>query len=167
MGLFNKEKKREAEQAVLQKMMKSELVDVLVSLVVENPDYEWMRKGKHGDSGRRNVTIEPCGLVIEIPGSHQRTPKNCFVINFEELGYERLDRQSGQGLSESKMCFLYASALNERLAAELKECKFGSVYNDRDQNKLGDDLVFALLLDLGARAKFSYYVPVPAKSTLF
>ena len=169
MGLFNREKKREAEQAVLQKMMKSALLDRLVPLIVNAPDFEWMRCGKNGDSGCRDVTVVPTGLIIEIPGAYKRQIEDqYFAINFEKLGYEGL---SGQGLSDSKMCFLYASALRERLAAELKNCNFYSVCNDRDLDQLDGESTFFyamdLLLDRGARAKFSYQVPVPTKNTLF
>lgn len=174
MGLFKKANP-ELEQTVLQNMMDSELLNMLVNTITSNPDATWMTAGQCGDSGWRKVIVKPTGFIIEIPGAYQRGDESsCAAINFESAGYTRLDAYCDQKgkpiISRSRMCYLYATAIQRKLVQVLGNCQFGEVKNNRDMNQLSDNnLFFAidLMMDVGASAEFMYRVPVPTASSLF
>lgn len=179
MGLFNKTKNNisAAEQAIVQKMANSELLDWLIDIIESKPEANWMKAGQYGDRGWRKVTVKPNGFIIEVPGAYQkRDESNFIVINFELSGFTQIVAHRNQygktDISRSRMCYLYATAIQMRLRAVIEGCEFGVINNDRDLNELDtDNMLFALgdllIADRGAKAEFSYRVPVPTASSLF
>ncbi len=171
MGLFDVFKGAKmdtAEQNVLQKMVQSELLDWVADAIVSNPEARWMSIGDRGDRGWRKVWVIPSGFCIEVPGAYEKKDEaNYVAINFERAGYAQLD--SAGGISRSRMCYLYATALQRRMSAVMPNCKFGTVSNNRDWNQVGEGVIgtIDMLMDAGARAEFTYDVPVPAVSKLF
>ena len=177
MGLFNKAKNPDVEQAIIQKMANSELLDWLIDALEHKPEGAWMKVGQYGDSGWRKVIVKPSGFIIEVPGAYQRRDENNYVaINFESAGYTQITAHNNQygktDISRSRMCYLYAVAIQTRLRAVIGNCEFGKINNDRDLNELdSDNMLFALgdllIADRGCKAEFIYRVPVPTASSLF
>lgn len=175
MGLFNKAKKPEVEEEIIRKIALSPLLDWLIDALENNPDGAWMKAGQYGDKGRRTVIVKPSGFIIEVPGAYQRRDENNYVaVNFESAGYTQItahDDQYGKThISRSRMCYLYAAAIQMRLQAVIDNGEFGKIYNDRDFSELDSDNVLFmldLLADKGCKAEFDYYVPVPTASSLF
>ncbi len=170
MGLFNKSKMNTEEQEVLQNMMHSELIDNLIYALENEPKYQWAIAGQHGGVHRRNVFVESGWFNIEVPGAYDKGDENhCIAINFKKSGYDRLD--SRKGISCSRMCYLYATALQMRMKEILPNCEFSTVRNNRNSNQLSDESFFraveVLVFDQGARAEFTYTVPMPISRKLF
>lgn len=175
INIDKKAKNSDVEQEIIQKMAYSELLDWLIDALENKQESEWMKVGQYGDSGWRKVIVKPSGFIIEVPGAYQHRDENNFVaINFESAGYTQITAHSNKdgktNISRSRMCYLYAAAIQMRLQAAMCNCEFGKINNDRDLNELDDDnVLFALdlLADRGCKAEFSYRVPVPTASSLF
>lgn len=175
MGLFNKGEIKDVEQEVLQKIMHSEFLDILIDLLVNKPEAEWMRIGIYGDHGLRRVIVEPHGLIIEKYGAYQNHDKNNYIhINFVKSGYSQIEAHTNSrgktDISRPRMCYLYATAIQKRMETALANCTFRKVKSGRDTDKLSDNgvlIAFELLMDVGVKAEFEYCVPVPKSSNLF
>lgn len=177
VNIDNKAKKSAVEQAIIQKMAYSALLDRLIYALENTPEAEWIKVGQYGDNGWRKVIVKPSGVIIEVPGAYQRRDENKFVaVNFEAGGYtqitEHRDQNGKTDVSRSRMCYLYAAAIQMRLQTVLSNCEFSKINNDRDLNELDDDnMLFTigsvLIADRGCKAEFSYRVPVPTASSLF
>ena len=175
MGLFNKGKTKDVEQEVLQRIMHSEFLDILIDLLVSKPEAEWMRTGSFGDSGRRRVIVEPYGFIIEKYGAHERKDTANYIhINFVKSGYSQIeahtDERDKTDISRPRMCYLYATAIQKRMEVAIPNCGFSKVSSGRDMDKLSDDgvlMAFDLLMGVGVKAEFEYYVPVPKSNSLF
>lgn len=175
MGLFNKGELKDVEQAVLQKIMHSEFLDILIDLLVTKPEAKLMRTGTYGDGGLRRVIVEPYGLIIEKYGAYQRHDANNYIhINFVKSGYSQIEAHTNArgktDISRQRMCYLYATAIQKRMEMALPNCTFENVTSGRDMDKLGDDgviLALGLVMGVGVKAEFEYYVPVPKSSSLF
>lgn len=179
MGLFNitKNKISATEQAIVQKMANSELLDCLIDRLEDKPEANWMKAGQYGDSGWRKVTVKPGGFIIEVPGAYQKRDEDNFIaISFELSGYTQIVAHRNQygktDISRSRMCYLYATAIQMRLQAVIENCELSAINNDRDINELStDNMLFTLgdilIADKGVKAEFSYRVPVPTASSLF
>lgn len=171
MALFNKSKLNPKEENVLKKMLHSDLVNWLVDDILYNPNNEWARTGSPGEFwGYRRVTVYPHWYLVEIPNAYKQGDENhCIAINFQKSGYSPLYSQDG--ISEARMCYLYATAIQMRLKAEMPDYKFEPVKNERDLDRLGADgdamLLLGLMLGQGIMASFIYYVPIPKTSSLF
>lgn len=175
MRLFTKQDSEALEQEVLQKMRTSKLLDDLLYTIGSNPEFHWVMSGKHRDSGWRNVIVEPSWIIIEKPGAYEKCDKSsCIAINFEDSGFKSLDEHRNEkgkvDIPLSRMCYLYAVALQNRLQAAFKDCEFRPVSIDRNVSALSNDNILfciGLLTDTGKYAKFSYRVPVEEGSNLF
>lgn len=170
MGLFDGASKKDTEQQVLQRMMESSLVEYITDQIRNNPNAKWMLKGKHRDKGWRRVTVLPGGFIIEVPGAYAKRDKDNFVAyNFEDLGFapitEHRNSRGKADISLSRMCYLYALALQEKMKPVMPNCKFQKVSNNRDMSKVStENLLFALgdmlILNAGVRAEFYYQAPI-------
>lgn len=176
MGLFSKKEITPSEQTVLQAMQNSPLIDYVIDKVRTMPEAQWIRFGRHGDCGWRNVIVYPSGFIIEVPGAYRERDEDSYVsFNFVDCGYEALDAHYNQqrkvDISRSRMCYLYATAIQNRLRTVMENCEFGTVSIDRNTDSFADDnFLFLLelsLTDHGKHAKFSYRVPVASGSKLF
>lgn len=175
MGLFNEIRSKE-EQEVFQKMMNSELLDHLIYYITQQPEAEWARVGGHGDFGTRNVIVEPGRIIVEKSGAYEQRDTNNFIeIGFFAEGYNEIEPHYTifgiPDISLPRMCYLFATVLQKKLENVMKDCEFYPVHKDRDYDRLdsGNDILNAvgLLLGVGARAVFSYRVPVPKVKNLF
>lgn len=180
MGLFDKRKTKSIEQEVLQNMQNSALLNNLIADLINrfnSPEARWMISGEHGQTTRRTVTVKPGGFIIEIPDAYDARDKSSYIaINFSESGYVPLtahyNKHGGIDISLSRMCYLYATALQNRLKAVMEDCEFCSISNMRDLSTIDtsgylSSLADLLLSDNGKQAYFDYYVPVPTYSSLF
>ena len=177
MGLFAKKKNEAIEAEVLQKIQDSDLLNVLVYMVLHEPEFDWMKNGKPGKSSRRRVEVRPSGVIIEKPGAYEKRDwDNCFTFNFNDNGYSEIDAHMNErgkvDIGLHRMCYLYATAIQNRLRSALTDCVFdGKVSTDRNINELpGDGLLFFVglaLTDTGKYASFFYEVPVPKAKALF
>lgn len=180
MGLFSKQNIGAIEQDVLEKMQNSELLDVLIDDLISrfiSSEARWMVSGEHGQTIVRTVTVRPSGFIIEIPGAYDARNKSSYIaINFAESGYVPLtahyNKHGGIDISLSRMCYLYAIALQNRLKAVMKDCEFYSVSNRRDLSTFDTSSYLSffgnlLLTDDGKQAYFDYTVPVPTYGNLF
>ena len=79
MGLFGNKQLKDVEQIVIQKMINSDLLDHVIDGLVNNPEYQWLSVGTHGDSGWRKVIVLPAGIVFEKPRAYQNRNKNNYV----------------------------------------------------------------------------------------
>ncbi len=169
MGLFDSAKKKEIEQTILEKMIHSELINDVIYAIEHRPEYQWVNPAQNGDYDRRVVSVQPYWFLIEIQGAYEKGDEaHCMAVNFQKSGYSSLSAQSG--ISRSRMCYLFATALQKRLQSIMPNCDFTSVSNNRDYDQLGDDgiiVALGLLLDQGARATFSYHAPLPQSTRLF
>lgn len=174
MGQFNEIRSKE-EQEVFQRMMSSELLDYLIIFITQDPESEWARIGEYGDLGRRDVIVEPGGIIIEKFGaSEERDKNNTMFIDFFEAGYTQIEPHyitfGIPDISLTRMCFLFAMALQKKLEAVMGDCEFYPVHKDRDPDRLSKNeylRLAGLLLGARARAVFSYRVPVPPIRNLF
>ena len=176
MGLFSKKEITPTEPIVLQAMQNSPLIDYVIDKVRNMPEAQWIRFGKHGDSGWRKVIVYPSGFIIEVPGAYRRRDEDSFVsFNFVDCGYQALNEHKNQygkvDITRSRMCYLYATALQNRLRTIMENCEFGAVSIERNTDNFADDnFLFLLelsLTDHGKYAEFSYRVPVASGSKLF
>lgn len=175
MGLLNKQNNEAIEREVLQKMCTSELLGDLIYTISQKNNLNWIMNGKHGDSGWRNVIVEPSSIIIEKPGAYEKRDKSgCVMFSFEDAGFNSLDEHRNEkgkvDITLPRMCYLYAVALQNRMQAAFKDCEFGQVSIERDLNSLSDDNILfciGLMTNIGKYAKFSYRVPVPKSSGLF
>ncbi len=174
MGLFNKGKLTDMEQEVLHQMLHSELLNNLICTLQDDPQYQWTRAGRHGTPSWRKVTVEPSGFIIEVPSAYEKKIDGAFIsVNFEAAGYHQISEHynsSGKtDITSSRMCFLYATAIQQRLQAFMGDCKFDAVRNNRKEKATDGlfDLVLNRAFDLGARAEFTYNVPMPPVNSLF
>ncbi len=177
MGLFNKSKTKEVEETVLQKMMNSQLLDDFIWALENKPEYEWIKIGSRGERGYRVVMVEPQGFIIKQYDPYEINNNNNvhIAIGFEESGYSKIESYyhaaSKVDISCSRMCLLYAKALQNRMTAVMKDCSFSEARNSRNMDKIGTgngiSIAVGSLLDIGARAIFDYHVPVPSSSDLF
>ncbi len=169
MALFNKTITKPAELAVLDKMIHSELLDVMIYALKNDPQYAWVLNANPGENCERHVAVEQYWFLIEVPGADAAGDSAHSVkISFAKSGYEPLGKKPG--ISCSRMCFLYATAIQKRLEEILFDSKFSSVSNNRNREELGEEtflVALGTLLDEGARAEFTYRLPKPKSIRLF
>lgn len=179
MGLFkkNKNKIEGIELQVLQSMQDSPLINVMVDIFTTDSECEWMRACKHSHQNqRRDVIVVPEGICVEIPGARERKDKSGYAIfHFNELGFDELtahyNQQGKIDIETPRMCYLYATAIRNRLSAVLPDFKFSAVSQERDTDIGNMDaflyMINLLLTDSGKYAKFHYEVPAFKGSNLF
>lgn len=143
MGIFITPAHREAvENLVKQALSELCIVDDIISTVVNNEN-DWVTHCQsYYDNRKREIKIEADLFQISWNQHHYENDEKIVdadeVINysFTSSGYtpihNHVNEKGKEDLSVSRVIYLLASVIHERLQKEMPDCTFDSIWDERD-----------------------------------
>ena len=147
-----KEKQATLENEILQKMSRVQFLDNLIGQLFGDDLEEWITMGQsYYDERTRVVSVEPDSVSIEWAswdkervqvgvyddGTPKTEVRDCKKIlgeiaySFTKSGYLPLhahyNEKGKEDVSVDRVCYLLASIIQERMAAKMPNCTFGTV----------------------------------------